>query len=140
MLAISFWICVVGVITPYLIYPVWLYALSRLRPVCEATGDLLPVTFVISAYNEADVIAEKIENTLELDYPRELLQIVVISDESDDGTDAIVASLRRSGFDSPVSSSRKIGRHQYVLSISSLVRSLCSAMPMRSIGRMPSRI
>ena len=93
MLSIFFWICVVGVVTPYAIYPVWLYVLSRLRRVIVPGTAVLPVTFVVSAYNEADVIAEKIENTLALDYPEELLQIVVISDESDDGTDEIVSSF-----------------------------------------------
>ena len=91
MLVILFWLCVLGIITPYVIYPVWLYLLSRLRRVGDPGTALLPVTFVVSAYNEAAVIAEKIENTLGLDYPTELLQIVVISDESDDGTDEIVS-------------------------------------------------
>jgi len=86
-----FWLCVVGVIMPYVIYPLWLYVLSRSREVSEPNGELLSVTFVISAYNEAEVIAEKIENTIALDYPRELMQIIVISDNSDDGTDEIVS-------------------------------------------------
>src|SRR5688572_4793909 len=49
-----------------------------------------PLTLVISAYNEAPVIRNKIENALELDYPADHLEILVISDASDDGTDAIV--------------------------------------------------
>ena len=92
MIPFAFWLCIAGVITPYTIYPMMLYALSRLRSVRAPTGKLLPVTFVISEYNEADVIAEKIENTLALDYPQDLLQIFVLSDESNDGTDDIVAN------------------------------------------------
>ena len=95
MISICFWVCVVGVVMPYLIYPAWLYLLSRLRRVGDPGAAVLPVTFVISAYNEADVIAEKIVNTLALDYPQELLQILVISDESDDGTDEIVSRFER---------------------------------------------
>jgi len=91
MLHYFFWLCLIGVITPYVIYPVWLYVLSRLQPVSRPAGESLSVTFVISAYNEAAVIAEKIENTISLDYPKQLLQIVVISDASDDGTDEIVS-------------------------------------------------
>lgn len=91
MLVLIFWICVTGVTMPFLIYPTWLYLFSRAHSVKEAVGKPLSVSFVISAYNEADVIAEKIENTIALNYPKELLQIVVISDESDDGTDALVA-------------------------------------------------
>ncbi|MEM8984019.1 MAG: glycosyltransferase family 2 protein [Pseudomonadota bacterium] len=52
-----------------------------------------PVTLVVSAFNEADVIAEKIHNSLALDYPREKLQILVVSDASDDGTDGIVEEI-----------------------------------------------
>ena len=91
MLSILFWVCVVGVITPYVVYPAWLFVFSRFRVVDHPNGGSLPVTFVISAYNEANVIAEKIENTLSLDYPTRLLQIAVISDQSDDGTDEIVS-------------------------------------------------
>jgi cellulose synthase/poly-beta-1,6-N-acetylglucosamine synthase-like glycosyltransferase len=48
------------------------------------------VSFVISAYNEADVIRDKIANALALDYPASAREIVVISDCSNDGTDEIV--------------------------------------------------
>ena len=41
---------------------------------------------IISCYNEASVIAGKIKNTLQLDYPEELLQILVMSDGSSDET------------------------------------------------------
>ena len=94
IIATLFWICVVGVIMPYVIYPAALYLLSRLRSTDEPSGSPLSVTFVISAFNEVSVIAEKIENTIALNYPKELLQIVVISDESDDGTDEIVARYK----------------------------------------------
>jgi len=48
------------------------------------------VTFLIAAYNEADVIAQKLDQTLALDYPPEKLQVIVASDGSTDGTDDIV--------------------------------------------------
>lgn len=56
-----------------------------------------PLSLVISAHNEAPVIAGKLENALALDYPRDLLEIVVISDASDDGTDAIVEGYASRG-------------------------------------------
>ncbi|WP_161604315.1 glycosyltransferase family 2 protein [Roseiconus nitratireducens] len=64
--------------------------LSRLR--CPLrTGVAVPsVTLVISAFNEAGVIREKLENAMALDYPRDQLEVMVISDASDDGTDEIV--------------------------------------------------
>lgn len=54
------------------------------------------VTILIAAYNEADTIREKLENSLQLDYPFEKLIIVVASDGSTDGTNEIVES-----FDDP---------------------------------------
>ena len=55
------------------------------------------LTLVISAYNEAAVIRQKLENAVSLDYPRSELEIVVISDASTDGTDEIVASFADRG-------------------------------------------
>ncbi|MGN6510973.1 MAG: glycosyltransferase family 2 protein, partial [Chitinophaga sp.] len=49
-----------------------------------------PAALVIAAYNEAAVIREKIENTLALDYPPELLHIIFITDGSTDGTPDII--------------------------------------------------
>jgi cellulose synthase/poly-beta-1,6-N-acetylglucosamine synthase-like glycosyltransferase len=48
------------------------------------------VTLIISAYNEEAVIAEKLDNALKVDYPRELLQVIVVADGSDDRTCEIV--------------------------------------------------
>ena len=50
------------------------------------------VSVLIAAHNEAEVIAAKLENTLALDHPPDLLEILVGSDGSTDGTDAIVSS------------------------------------------------
>jgi cellulose synthase/poly-beta-1,6-N-acetylglucosamine synthase-like glycosyltransferase len=67
---------------------VWTRGARRVR-----RGDALPrVSLVISAYNEGAVIAGKLRNALEIDYPAELFEIVVVSDESTDDTDAIVTS------------------------------------------------
>ena len=55
------------------------------------------VTFIIAAYNEGDVIAEKIRQTLDLDYPKDRLEVIVASDGSTDGTDDIVRSFAEHG-------------------------------------------
>ena len=55
------------------------------------------VTLLISAFNEADVIKGKLENSLALEYPREQLEVLVISDASDDDTDRIVQSFAGQG-------------------------------------------
>ena len=55
------------------------------------------VSLIIAAYNEEKVIAERLENALAMDYPRDRLQILVASDGSTDGTDDIVASYASRG-------------------------------------------
>ena len=63
-------------------YPLMLRAIVAVRgsrPVKRA--DVTPrVSFVISAYNEAAVIRDKIDNALSLDYPADRRDIVVVSD------------------------------------------------------------
>ncbi len=64
----------------------------------ESHRDAYPnVSFIITAYNEEDRIAEKIENSLKLSYPSDLLEIIVASDCSDDKTDQIVQSYADEG-------------------------------------------
>ena len=83
----------------YVGYPLLLQLLvSWRRPRRVRSAPIEPtVSFVISAYNEAAVIRQKIENTLTLDYPREQLKVVVVSDQSDDGTDEIVREYEGRG-------------------------------------------
>jgi len=86
---ILFWSCLGCIALSYFGYPLLLAVWSFRRR--HVVGDELPrVSLVISAYNEAAVIGAKIENALAIDYPAEKLEIVVISDESDDGTDEMV--------------------------------------------------
>jgi cellulose synthase/poly-beta-1,6-N-acetylglucosamine synthase-like glycosyltransferase len=87
-----FWLSAGLVSYVYLVYPALLYLLSRWFPQkTEPLGVALPsVSLVISAYNEVSVIGEKLENALTIDYPRDLMEVLVISDCSDDGTDELV--------------------------------------------------
>jgi cellulose synthase/poly-beta-1,6-N-acetylglucosamine synthase-like glycosyltransferase len=88
-----------AVLYVYLGYPLLLFLAARLAPAQHrADENILPrVTILISAFNEREVIKEKIENSLSLDYPRDLLEIAVISDASDDGTDDIVRGFAARG-------------------------------------------
>ena len=65
------------------------------RRVWSATpGEHLPtVTVLIAAYNEATHIEATVRNKLAQDYPADKFDIIVISDESDDGTDDIVKGI-----------------------------------------------
>ncbi|MCF4007810.1 glycosyltransferase family 2 protein [Rheinheimera sp. UJ63] len=92
-------ICLLIPLYVYCGYPLLLWLLSRLKPALPepAFDRTKKVTLVVSCYNEAGVIAEKLENALALDYPKELLDILVLSDGSDDDTDTIVKSFADHG-------------------------------------------
>jgi len=90
---VLFWLCASLLAYVYFGYPLLVGILARFfpQPVSDSGGDEPYVSFLISAYNEAPVIAAKIENALALAYPAERLEIMVVSDCSDDGTDEIVS-------------------------------------------------
>ena len=81
--AVLAWTGVVLLAYVYIGYPVLVWGLARLRGRGVRKAEALPhVTLVISAFNEAAVIGQKLENALALDYPRERLDILVVSDAS----------------------------------------------------------
>jgi len=91
MVEIAFWGSVVLVLYAYLGYPSALMALSLFRNRPVRKGSMTPrVSFIIAARNEERRIRDKIENTLNQDYPVERLEIIVASDCSTDRTDEIV--------------------------------------------------
>jgi len=91
MMAALFWSSVGLVAYVYLGYPVAIWALAAIRNRSVRKHNWVPnVSIVIAAYNEEQHIGATIENKLSLDYPREKLEIIVVSDESTDQTDRIV--------------------------------------------------
>lgn len=97
-----FWSCLFLVVYTYCLYPLLLALLCRVRGKRPADtpgagtsptdADLPPVTMLVAAHNEERVIAEKIENSLAIDYPADRFRVVVASDGSQDRTNAIVAA------------------------------------------------
>lgn len=66
----------------------------------SAIGDsdyLINVTLLISVYNEERIIDAKIRNSLNLNYPSNLLEIIVVSDGSTDNTNNIVNKYKQNG-------------------------------------------
>ena len=79
----------------YVGYPLVLYVIGR-RPRTILSGPMLSFPYVsvlISAWNEEKDIEWKIRETLEWDYPRDRLQVLVASDASSDRTDEIIQSI-----------------------------------------------
>jgi cellulose synthase/poly-beta-1,6-N-acetylglucosamine synthase-like glycosyltransferase len=100
IMIVLFWLCVMLVLWVYAGYPALLLLLmrfSRRHPEVSPASFEPVVTLIVSAYNEEKVIRQKIENSLALDYPRDRLEIIVISDCSDDETDAIVKEYENRG-------------------------------------------
>ena len=79
----------------YFGYPILLWILARRQtpPQADHAHYEPTVTVITAAFNEAAVIGETIRNKLALEYPADKLDIIVVSDESTDGTDEIVNEL-----------------------------------------------
>lgn len=91
---IVLWVVLALLVWTHALYPLFAWALARVRPRPVRADDVLPtVSIVVAAHDEEDVIARRLENLLALDYPPELVEIVVASDASSDRTDAIVEEL-----------------------------------------------
>ena len=94
-LKIVFWVCSLLVVYTYLLYPVVLcLASSAVRlwrssrvPTASATS---PVSFIVPAYNEERHLGDKLANLASLDYPRDRLEIILVSDGSTDSTNDIL--------------------------------------------------
>jgi len=100
-LKILFWTCLLIVFYTYIGYGILLYIIIRLkrlftgkpREAVMPDDDALPtMTLMICAYNEEDVVAEKMTNTLALDYPRDKFRIMWVTDGSNDRTNELLSA------------------------------------------------
>jgi cellulose synthase/poly-beta-1,6-N-acetylglucosamine synthase-like glycosyltransferase len=100
-LKILFWACLLIVFYTYLGYGILLYIIIRLRrlfkgkpqkAVMPQDDELPTMTLMICAYNEEDVVAEKMENTLAIDYPKDKLRIMWVTDGSNDHTNELLSA------------------------------------------------
>jgi cellulose synthase/poly-beta-1,6-N-acetylglucosamine synthase-like glycosyltransferase len=90
VIVVAFWLSLAALTWTHVLYPLLVVLVSRIASRPVAAADIEPtVALIVAAYNEESVIARRLENLLELDYPREKLQIVITSDASDDATEAI---------------------------------------------------
>jgi cellulose synthase/poly-beta-1,6-N-acetylglucosamine synthase-like glycosyltransferase len=95
MLEIAFWLTAGLAVYVYAGYPILLWVvrvLAGARPVRRGE-DTPRVTLIVSAFNEAAVIREKLVNSVGLDYPSDKLEVLVVSDASSDGTDELVTGF-----------------------------------------------
>lgn len=98
---ILFWLSAGLVLFHYCGYPLLMALMAKLKTEQGPSPleELPPVTLIISVYNEAGVIRQRLENCRQLEYPRDRLQILVISDGSTDCTHAIVRQYADHGVE-----------------------------------------
>ena len=99
---ILFWLCLALVVYTYLGYGAVLYSILKIKklfvrrealPILPLDQELLPeVTLMICAFNEADVIEEKMKNIRELNYPQDKLCVMWVTDGSTDDSNKLLAS------------------------------------------------
>lgn len=98
LIDVVFWIAVALVAYVYAGYPILAYVVGRLFPKHVDRMPFEPtVSLIITAYNEERDIHAKLQNTLRLEYPKEKLEIIVVSDCSSDRTDEIVREFAPDG-------------------------------------------
>lgn len=97
---VTFWICLALVFYTYIGYGMllwWLLLMKRLlkgkQPPASVppSGELPEMTFMVCAFNEQDVVAMKMQDIRQLDYPREKLHIMWVTDGSTDQTNQLLS-------------------------------------------------
>jgi cellulose synthase/poly-beta-1,6-N-acetylglucosamine synthase-like glycosyltransferase len=100
-LKILFWAMLLIVFYTYLGYGILLYIIIRLKrlflgnprkAVLPPDEQLPEITLLICAYNEEEVVAEKMANTLAIDYPKEKFHIMWVTDGSNDHTNELLSA------------------------------------------------
>ncbi|MGH9486492.1 MAG: glycosyltransferase family 2 protein [Terriglobales bacterium] len=88
-----FWAAALLVGFTYAGYPLWVWGQSRWRPRPVRRGEgNCRISIVVAARNEAAALPAKLRNLHALDYPPALREIIVVSDGSTDGTNALLAA------------------------------------------------
>ncbi|MBO9700801.1 MAG: glycosyltransferase family 2 protein [Sporocytophaga sp.] len=97
---VLFWLGIFTIFYSYVGYGILLFALVKIKrifnPVTSTSDpDFEPeVSFIVPSYNEAGIIEDKIRNCLSFDYPTEKLNVIFITDGSNDGTPEIASRYK----------------------------------------------
>lgn len=92
-----FWTCCGFLGYVYVIYPLLVRLLAARVGTAVGRSDRLPsITIIVTAYNEEASIRAKLSNLMSLNYPADLVDIIVASDASSDSTETIAASYEPS--------------------------------------------
>jgi cellulose synthase/poly-beta-1,6-N-acetylglucosamine synthase-like glycosyltransferase len=122
-----FWPCLVLVCYTYVIYPLALFVIAsstqlardlrylarrrNRRASSPSLDGLAPVSLIVAAYNEQEGLPRKIANLRQLDYPREKLEVIFVSDGSTDHTNDILGTVEETNTHTIVLPERKGKAH-----------------------------
>jgi cellulose synthase/poly-beta-1,6-N-acetylglucosamine synthase-like glycosyltransferase len=100
ILKFCFWFCMALVFYTFLGYGILLYIILKIKKILSnskqndkaglAEVEMPPMTLMICAWNEADIIVEKMENIRHLNYPKEQLTVMWVTDGSDDNSNDLL--------------------------------------------------
>lgn len=85
-----FWLSLLTLAYAFAGYPLLVAFLGHRRRSVPSGGELPSISVLLSVYNEEQIITAKIRNFLELDYPQDRIELLVVSDGSDDATESLV--------------------------------------------------
>jgi cellulose synthase/poly-beta-1,6-N-acetylglucosamine synthase-like glycosyltransferase len=94
-MTVVFFIFLGIVIYAYLLYPVLIWALASIKcwfekPIHTTNNTLPRITLLVAAYNEENHVDEKVKNSIALNYPKDKLKLVWITDGSTDNTNQLL--------------------------------------------------
>src|SRR5262245_49811050 len=96
MFIIFFWISLGILFYCYLGYGILAMILVGLKRIFvrkgkrKETGEWPPVTLIVTAYNEEKILQQKIQNTMAIDYPADKLQLLFVTDGSQDDSVSLI--------------------------------------------------
>ena len=132
-LKVLFWICLFIVFYTYIGYGMLLYVMVLIKrlfcktsqaPILPDDDQLPDVTLMICAYNEEDIIREKMENIRQIDYPADKFCVMWVTDGSNDGSNdllkqypevTLVYSPERKGKAMAMQHGLKVNKAEYVV-------------------------
>ena len=98
---ISFNLALFLVLYNYILYPVFIYLYSRLKPIShkqyKIESEFPSICLVIPAISDAKTLKKKIENSLKLYYPKGKLLILAISDKNNEEAQALIQNYKKQG-------------------------------------------
>jgi len=111
LIELFFWFSLGMLFYAYFGYPLVLAILSTFKKRGGRKSKIIPsVSFIVVAHNEEKTIREKIENTINLQYPKERLEVMVVSDGSTDKTEEVIEQFQEQGV-KLIGSPSRIGKH-----------------------------